>query len=59
MNADLSITKTAQVKSRGTQLIYWLTVQNPGPAQAQHIVVTDPLPPQVLYISIAPQSPKG
>ncbi len=58
-NADLSITKTAQVLSNGTQLIYWLQVQNVGTLQAQNIVVTDTLPSQVKYISIAPQTTAG
>ncbi len=58
-SADLTITKTAQVVAKGTQLIYWLTVTNAGPSKAQGLVVTDPLPAPVQYISIAPQTTSG
>ncbi|MGB8643739.1 MAG: Ig-like domain repeat protein [Anaerolineae bacterium] len=59
MNADLSILKTAQPSSDGTQLIYWLGVQNDGPSPAAAIVVTDSLPAAVQYFSASLQGGTG
>ncbi|MGB8644463.1 MAG: DUF11 domain-containing protein, partial [Anaerolineae bacterium] len=56
VNADLSLVKTDQIVTANTRLIYWLNVTNNGPSTAQNIVITDPLPPQVSYLSVSPQS---
>jgi uncharacterized repeat protein (TIGR01451 family) len=51
--ADLSLTKRANFDrvSVGAQLIYELTVGNAGPDDASGVVVTDPLPPGLQFIS--------
>lgn len=51
--ADVSITKIGSPDpvNQGTNLTYTLTVTNVGPAVAQNVVVSDPLPAQVLYTS--------
>ncbi|MGB9512434.1 MAG: C25 family cysteine peptidase [Candidatus Acidiferrum sp.] len=51
--ADVSINKTASPNpvNEGTNLTYTLTVTNSGPAIAQNVVVTDPIPAQVTYSS--------
>jgi uncharacterized repeat protein (TIGR01451 family) len=51
--ADVSIVKTASPEpvNQGTNLAYTLQVTNNGPAVAQNVVVTDPLPTQVTYTS--------
>lgn len=51
--ADVSIIKTASPNpvNQGTTLTYALTVFNAGPAVAQNVVVTDPIPSQVTYSS--------
>ena len=51
--ADVSITKTANPDpvDQGTNLQYTLQVTNNGPAAAQGVVVNDPLPAQVTYLS--------
>jgi uncharacterized repeat protein (TIGR01451 family) len=54
--ADLSITKTDSpdpVLNGGT-LTYTLTVQNNGPNTAPGVIVTDTLPPSVVYLSASP-----
>jgi len=48
-DADLSITKTGIVN--GDQIVYTITVTNNGPADATNVVVTDPLPAEVTYVS--------
>ena len=51
--ADVAIVKTASPEpvDQGTNLTYTLQVTNNGPATAQNVVVTDPLPSQVTYAS--------
>ena len=51
--ADVAIVKTASPEpvNQGTTLTYTLQVTNNGPATAQNVVVTDPLPSQVTYTS--------
>jgi uncharacterized repeat protein (TIGR01451 family) len=51
--ADLAITKTANPDpvDQGTNLEYTLQVTNNGPAAAQGVTVSDPLPSQVTYSS--------
>ncbi len=51
--ADVSINKTASPNpvNQGTNLTYTLTVYNAGPAVAQSVVVSDPIPAQVAYLS--------
>jgi len=51
--ADVAIVKTASPEpvNQGTNLTYTLQVTNNGPAVAQNVVVTDPLPSQVTYSS--------
>lgn len=51
--ADVAIVKTASPEpvDQGTNLTYTLQVTNNGPAVAQNVVVTDPLPSQVTYTS--------
>jgi uncharacterized repeat protein (TIGR01451 family) len=47
--ADLGITKTG-LASPGS-IVYTITVTNNGPAPATGVTVTDPLPPQLAYVS--------
>jgi uncharacterized repeat protein (TIGR01451 family) len=51
--ADLAITKTAApgTVAPGENVVYTLTVTNNGPADATNVVVTDPLPAEVTYVS--------
>jgi uncharacterized repeat protein (TIGR01451 family) len=51
--ADLSISKSASPDpvNQGDTLVYTLTVANNGPASAASVVVSDPLPAAVTYIS--------
>jgi uncharacterized repeat protein (TIGR01451 family) len=51
--ADLAITKTAApgTVAPGDNVVYTLTVTNNGPADATNVVVTDPLPAEVTYVS--------
>jgi uncharacterized repeat protein (TIGR01451 family) len=53
--ADVSIVKTASPNpvDQGTNLTYLLQVTNAGPAIAQNVSVTDPLPTQVTYNSVS------
>jgi uncharacterized repeat protein (TIGR01451 family) len=53
--ADLAIVKTAspQPVDQGTNLTYTLQVTNNGPAVAQNVTVSDPLPSQVTYTSVS------
>src|SRR5262249_27193258 len=52
--ADLSITKTATPEpvDQNTNLVYTLVIQNNGPAAAQSVTVTDPLPAEVSFSSV-------
>jgi uncharacterized repeat protein (TIGR01451 family) len=51
--ADLSITKDddADPPPAGANLTYTITVDNLGPSNATNVVVTDPLPAAVTYVS--------
>ena len=51
--ADLSISKSASPDpvNQGDTLVYTLTIANNGPASAANVVVSDPLPTAVTYIS--------
>ncbi len=51
--SDLAITKTANPDpvDQGTNLEYTLQVTNNGPAAAQNVTVSDPLPSEVTYVS--------
>jgi uncharacterized repeat protein (TIGR01451 family) len=51
--ADLEITKedSADPPPAGEDLIYTITVENHGPSDALSVVVTDPLPAEVTYVS--------
>jgi uncharacterized repeat protein (TIGR01451 family) len=53
--ADVAITKTASPDpvDQGTNLTYTLQVTNNGPAVAQGVVVTDPIPGEVSYSSVS------
>ncbi len=53
--ADVAITKTASPEpvNQGTNLTYTLQVTNNGPAVAQGVNVSDPLPSQVTYTSVS------
>jgi len=52
--ADLAIIKTASPEpvDQGTNLVYSLQITNNGPATAQNVVVTDPLPAEVTFTSV-------
>jgi uncharacterized repeat protein (TIGR01451 family) len=53
--ADVAIVKTAAPEpvDQGTNLTYTLQVTNNGPAVAQGVQVTDPLPAQVTFASVS------
>jgi uncharacterized repeat protein (TIGR01451 family) len=53
--ADVAITKTANPDpvDQGTNLQYTLQITNNGPAAAQGVTVSDPLPAQVTYASVS------
>ncbi len=53
--ADLAIVKTASpaLVDQGTNLTYTLQVTNNGPAAAQNVTVSDPLPTQVTFVSVS------
>src|SRR5262249_9802261 len=53
--ADVAITKNASPDpvNQGTNLTYSLQVTNNGPAVAQNVAVSDPLPAQVTFASVS------
>jgi uncharacterized repeat protein (TIGR01451 family) len=53
--ADVAIVKTAapQPVDQGATLTYTLQVTNNGPAVAQNVAVSDPLPSQVSFVSVS------
>jgi uncharacterized repeat protein (TIGR01451 family) len=59
--SSVTVTKTASPEpvDQGTTLTYTLMVTNSGPAVAQSITVTDPLPPEVTYIPNAYSTTAG
>lgn len=52
-SADLKVTKSASVSSAavGSNVVYTITVENLGPDPATGVVVSDPLPSQIEYLS--------
>ncbi|MCX7963895.1 MAG: hypothetical protein N2644_05385 [Candidatus Sumerlaea chitinivorans] len=58
-SADLAITKLGEINpaQAGYQLVYTLVVHNLGPAAAPNVVVVDPLPAGVTFVSAS--STKG
>lgn len=51
--ADLSISKLGQPSVlAGSNLVYTITVNNSGPSDATNVVVTDPLPPGLTFVSL-------
>ncbi len=56
--ADVAIVKTASPEpvETGTTLTYTLQVSNNGPATAQNVYVSDPLPTGVAYLTTSPVS---
>src|SRR5205085_1550026 len=58
-DADLGVTKSANVDQAlpDTNITYTITVSNGGPNAATNATLTDPLPPQVTFVSIS--SPGG
>jgi len=59
--ADVAITKTANPDpvDQGTNLQYTLQVTNNGPAAAQGVTVSDPLPAQVTYLTGSVSTTQG
>jgi uncharacterized repeat protein (TIGR01451 family) len=57
--ADLSLVKsvTPDPAAPGDTLTYTLTVTNSGPAAATNVAVTDALPPDVTFQTVAPAGP--
>jgi uncharacterized repeat protein (TIGR01451 family) len=55
-SADMSVTKSDSPDpvQEGQPLTYTLDVANAGPSDAQNVVVTDPLPAGVSYVSATP-----
>ena len=55
-SADLSLTKTDSTDpiAVGNNLTYTLTVSNAGPSDATSVVLTDPLPAGITYVSATP-----
>jgi uncharacterized repeat protein (TIGR01451 family) len=53
--ADVAIVKTGSANpvDQGTNLTYTLQVTNNGPAAAQNVTVSDPLPTQVTFVSVS------
>lgn len=53
--ADVAILKTASPEpvDQGTNLVYTLQITNNGPATAQNVIVTDPLPAEVTFTSVS------
>jgi uncharacterized repeat protein (TIGR01451 family) len=58
--ADLELSKTVDpaAVTAGEQVTYHLEVENLGPSTAQDVTITDPLPPQVTFVSLT-ASPGG
>ncbi|HEV3307402.1 MAG TPA: C25 family cysteine peptidase [Candidatus Sulfotelmatobacter sp.] len=59
-SANVTIVKTATPSPNvpsGDTLTYTLAVTNTGPATATNVTVTDPLPPDVTYLSVNTTSP--
>ena len=53
--ADVAITKTANPDpvNQGTNLQYTLQITNNGPAAAQGVTVSDPIPGEVIFVSVS------
>ncbi|TMC76013.1 MAG: DUF11 domain-containing protein [Chloroflexi bacterium] len=54
-SADLSVTKADDVDpvTAGNNLTYTLVVNNPGPSDAQSVLVSDPIPANTTFVSLA------
>jgi uncharacterized repeat protein (TIGR01451 family) len=58
-SANVTIVKTASPSPTvpsGDTLTYTLAITNNGPATATNVTVTDPLPPDVTYLSVSPNT---
>ncbi len=57
-SADLVMLKTSAsgIVIAGRNIVYTLTVNNPGPSNAQNVVVTDILPEHLTFVSAIPQT---
>jgi uncharacterized repeat protein (TIGR01451 family) len=53
--ANLSITKVWTPGSRRNEIVFTMRVDNLGPGPATNVVVTDPLPPEVDFVSASPR----
>ncbi len=59
LSADLEVTKddSADPVTPGTTLSYTLTVTNHGPSDASHVMLTDTLPPETIFVASTPGDP--
>lgn len=60
LNADVEVTKTANPSPAvlvGDQVVYTVTVHNNGPSHAANVVLTDPLPAGMSFVSSSPGGP--
>ncbi len=56
--ADVTVTKTAPASAgSGTDFDYSITVTNNGPSAADDVTLSDALPPEVTFVSVAPGGP--
>ncbi len=56
--ADVTVTKTAPASVvAGTEFDYSITVTNNGPATADDVTLSDPLPGEVSFVSVSPAGP--
>jgi uncharacterized repeat protein (TIGR01451 family)/fimbrial isopeptide formation D2 family protein len=57
--ADVSVTKTADATEYegGDTVTYTLVARNDGPSTAQSVTLTDPVPANLTFVSVAPGAP--
>jgi uncharacterized repeat protein (TIGR01451 family)/fimbrial isopeptide formation D2 family protein len=57
--ADVSVTKTADATEYegGDTVTYTLVARNDGPSTAQNVTLTDPVPANLTFVSVAPGAP--